>query len=195
MGTKVFDKGMMTYQHDYGKEYTIPIYCWYIEGGDKKILVDTGELKPIQSQAREQAIGGRIYTFEEGLARYGLTTADVVRAAGAATAGVEAGEVAIGDERVPLVVLWGTAGREVSETLRRATVAAPGGGAPIPLTSVADLELAATPVAIHRVNGMRTAFVEAWLTGDARKTRQAATEALAPLELPAGVSFEIVESP
>ncbi len=41
MGTKVFDKGMMTYQHDYGKPYTIPIYSWYLEGGDKKILVDT----------------------------------------------------------------------------------------------------------------------------------------------------------
>lgn len=27
MGTKIFDKGMMTYQHDYGKKYTIPIYC------------------------------------------------------------------------------------------------------------------------------------------------------------------------
>jgi N-acyl homoserine lactone hydrolase len=32
VGTKIFDKGMMTYQHDYGKPYTIPIYCWYIEG-------------------------------------------------------------------------------------------------------------------------------------------------------------------
>ena len=46
MGTKVFDKGMMTYQHDYGTPYTIPIYCWYLEGGDKKILVDTGEVRP-----------------------------------------------------------------------------------------------------------------------------------------------------
>ena len=77
MGTKVFDKGMMTYQHDYGREYTIPIYCWYIEGGDKKILVDTGEMKPIQSPAREEAIGGKIYTFEEGLARYNLTAEDI----------------------------------------------------------------------------------------------------------------------
>ena len=38
MGTKIFGKGMMTYQHDYGKTYTIPIYCWYLEGGDKKNL-------------------------------------------------------------------------------------------------------------------------------------------------------------
>ncbi|MBU0908940.1 MAG: N-acyl homoserine lactonase family protein [Proteobacteria bacterium] len=77
MGTKVFDKGMMTYQHDYGKPYTIPIYSWYLEGGDKKILVDTGEMRPIQSADREKNIGGPIYTFEEGLAKWGLTPADI----------------------------------------------------------------------------------------------------------------------
>jgi len=77
MGTKVFDKGMMTYQHDYGTPYTIPIYTWYIEGGDKKILVDTGEMQPIVSAEREEAIGGKIYTFEEGLAKYGLKPEDI----------------------------------------------------------------------------------------------------------------------
>ena len=73
MGTKQFDKGMMTYQHDYGKPYTIPIYCWFLEGGDRTIIVDTGEMHPVRSADREQAIGGRIYTFEEGLAKHGLT--------------------------------------------------------------------------------------------------------------------------
>jgi N-acyl homoserine lactone hydrolase len=77
VGTKIFDKGMMTYQHDYGKPYTIPIYAWYLEGGDQKILVDTGESHPIQSADREAAIGGKIHTFEEGLAQYGLTPADI----------------------------------------------------------------------------------------------------------------------
>jgi len=77
MGTKVFDKGMMTYQHDYGTPFTIPIYCWYIEGADKKILVDTGEMHPVQSKEREEAIGGTIYTFEDGLAKHGLTPADI----------------------------------------------------------------------------------------------------------------------
>jgi len=77
VGTKIFDKGMMTYQHDYGKTYTIPIYCWYIEGGDKKILVDTGEMHPIQSEDREIAIGGKIYTFEEGLGSWGLSPEDI----------------------------------------------------------------------------------------------------------------------
>jgi len=77
MGTKAFDKSMMTYQHDYGKPYTIPIYCWYLEGGDKKVLVDTGEMAPFKSREREEAIGGKIYTFEEGLARWGLKPEDI----------------------------------------------------------------------------------------------------------------------
>ena len=77
MGTKVFDQGMMTYQHAYGRPYTIPIYCWYLEGGDRKILVDTGEMSPIRSQEREKAIGGRIFTFEEGLSQWGLAPADI----------------------------------------------------------------------------------------------------------------------
>jgi N-acyl homoserine lactone hydrolase len=77
MGTKIFDKGMMTYQHDYGKPYTIPIYCWYIEGGDKKILIDTGEMSPILSESREKSIGGKIYNFEDGLARWNLSPEDI----------------------------------------------------------------------------------------------------------------------
>jgi len=77
MGTKVFDKGMMTYQHDYGQTYTIPIYCWYLEGKEEKILVDTGEMSPIQSEEREKSIGGKIYTFEQGLARWGLSPEEI----------------------------------------------------------------------------------------------------------------------
>jgi len=77
MGTKIFDKSMMTYQYNNGVEYTIPIYCWYIEGGDKKILVDTGEMSPIQSEAREKSLGGKIYTFEQGLGRWNLKPEDI----------------------------------------------------------------------------------------------------------------------
>jgi len=77
MGTKIFDKSMMTYQYGNGETYTIPIYCWYIEGGDKTILVDTGEMSPIQSEEREKSIGGKIYTFEEGLALWDLKPEDI----------------------------------------------------------------------------------------------------------------------
>ena len=77
MGTKIFDKTMMTYQFGYGETYTIPIYSWYLEGGDKTILVDTGEMHPIISEDRAAAINGRIHTFEEGLAKWGLTPDDI----------------------------------------------------------------------------------------------------------------------
>lgn len=81
LGTKVFDQGMMTYQHAYGRPYTIPIYAWYLEAlgveNPPKVLVDTGEMSPVRSGEREQAIGGKIYTFEEGLSRFGLTPEDI----------------------------------------------------------------------------------------------------------------------
>ncbi len=77
LGTKQFDKGMMTYQHDYGTPYTIPIYAWYLEGGDRTILVDTGEMHPVCSEDRERAIGGKIHTFEAGLARFDLVPEDI----------------------------------------------------------------------------------------------------------------------
>lgn len=77
MGTKIFDKSMMTYQYGNGMQYTIPIYSWYIQGGDQKVLVDTGEMSPIQSEDREESIGGKIYTFEEGLNLWNLKPEDI----------------------------------------------------------------------------------------------------------------------
>lgn len=81
LGTKVFDKSMMTYQFNAGQPYTIPIYAWYLEaaegGSAKPILIDTGEMSPIQSEDREKSIGGKIRTFSEGLSRYGLAAADI----------------------------------------------------------------------------------------------------------------------
>ncbi len=77
LGSKVFDKSMMTYQQNPGTPYVIPIYGWYLEGGNKRILVDTGEMRPIQSEDREKHLGGRIFTFDDGLAQFGLTPADI----------------------------------------------------------------------------------------------------------------------
>ncbi|WP_353684098.1 N-acyl homoserine lactonase family protein [Thermodesulfovibrio sp. 3907-1M] len=76
VGAKIFDKGMMTYQHDYGKPFVIPIFSWLIEGSDKNILIDTGELSPRTSVEIEQTIG-KVYKFEEGLAKYGLQPEDI----------------------------------------------------------------------------------------------------------------------
>lgn len=77
LGTKIFDKTMMTYQHGAGETYTIPIYAWYLEGGDRTVLVDTGEMSPVRSEDREARIGGPIHTFEEGLGRWDLRPEDI----------------------------------------------------------------------------------------------------------------------
>lgn len=76
VGAKLFDKGTMTYQHDYGQRFVVPIYSWYIEGGDKNILIDTGELVPRTYSEIKKAIG-EVYTFEEGLAKWGLKPEDI----------------------------------------------------------------------------------------------------------------------
>jgi glyoxylase-like metal-dependent hydrolase (beta-lactamase superfamily II) len=39
--------------------------------------VDTGEMHPIQSKDREMSINGKIYTFEEGLAKWSLKPEDI----------------------------------------------------------------------------------------------------------------------
>lgn len=76
VGAKIFDKTMMTYQHDYGKQYVIPIYSWYIEGGDKTVLIDTGEFSPRTSSEIEKVVG-KVYSFEDGLAKWGLKPEDI----------------------------------------------------------------------------------------------------------------------
>ncbi|MDD5452335.1 MAG: hypothetical protein PHT49_10625 [Desulfovibrionales bacterium] len=42
VGANETDQGIMTYQRYYGKRIWIPIYVFYIAGGEKNILVDTG---------------------------------------------------------------------------------------------------------------------------------------------------------
>lgn len=76
VGSKLFDKGMMTYQHDYGNPFVIPIFSWLIKGSDKNILIDTGEFIPRSSFEIEQAIG-KVYSFEEALSQHGLKPEDI----------------------------------------------------------------------------------------------------------------------
>ncbi len=77
VGSKEFDRTFMTHQYGHGQTMIIPIYCWYLEGGDKKILVDTGERAPSVSGNREKAFGTKVVTFEEGLAKWGLKPEEI----------------------------------------------------------------------------------------------------------------------
>jgi glyoxylase-like metal-dependent hydrolase (beta-lactamase superfamily II) len=44
----------------------LPVFVWYIEGGSKKILIDTGTMDPFKTNEVERNLG-RTYTFLEAL--------------------------------------------------------------------------------------------------------------------------------
>jgi len=68
VGINETDQGIMTYQKGYGKRIYLPIYVFYLEGGDQTILVDTGMEEFMVPQEAEQQTGLKIMEFEEALA-------------------------------------------------------------------------------------------------------------------------------
>jgi N-acyl homoserine lactone hydrolase len=77
VGINETDQGIMTYQKGYGKRIFLPIYVFYLEGGDQKILVDTGMEEFMVPQGAEEQTGLRIMEFEEALDTVGLKPEDV----------------------------------------------------------------------------------------------------------------------
>ncbi|HIC91266.1 MAG TPA: N-acyl homoserine lactonase family protein [Syntrophaceae bacterium] len=77
VGAKETDQGIMTYLHSYGKRIWIPMYVFYIEGGDKKILVDTGLEQFMVPPEVSQRYGIEILEFEDALAKVNLKPEDV----------------------------------------------------------------------------------------------------------------------
>jgi glyoxylase-like metal-dependent hydrolase (beta-lactamase superfamily II) len=66
------DRSLMTYRMRIGEKLWIPVNTWYIEGGNKNILVDTGGSCDVISKY----FAGNckdIISFEDALAKYGLT--------------------------------------------------------------------------------------------------------------------------
>ncbi len=77
VGINETDQGVMTFLRDYGKRIFLPIYAFYLEGGDKKILVDTGLGDFVVPPEAEKACGFRILEFEEALATVDLRPEDI----------------------------------------------------------------------------------------------------------------------
>jgi N-acyl homoserine lactone hydrolase len=77
VGINETDQGIMTYQKGYGKRIFLPIYVFYLEGGDQRILVDTGmEEFMVPPEARERT-GLQIMEFEDALDTVNLKPEDV----------------------------------------------------------------------------------------------------------------------
>ena len=67
----------MTYLRDYGKRIYLPIYAFYLKGGDKHILVDTGLEQFMVPDGAELKLGYKILEFEEALATLNLTPEEI----------------------------------------------------------------------------------------------------------------------
>jgi N-acyl homoserine lactone hydrolase len=77
IGANQTDQGIMTYQRGYGKRIWIPIYVFYLDGGDEKILVDTGLEEFIVPDDLGEQYGLEILEFEEALQTVGLRPKDI----------------------------------------------------------------------------------------------------------------------
>ena len=77
VGINETDQGVMTYLRDYGKRIYLPIYVFYLEGGDRHILVDTGLEQFMVPEGAEKELGYNILEFEAALATLKLTPEDI----------------------------------------------------------------------------------------------------------------------
>ena len=77
VGINETDQGVMTYLRDYGKRIYLPIYAFYLKGGDKQILVDTGLEQFVVPDGAEDELGYKILEFEDALASYDLKPEDI----------------------------------------------------------------------------------------------------------------------
>ena len=77
VGINETDQGVMTYLRDYGKRIYLPIYVFYLSGGDKNILVDTGLEQFMVPDGAEEQCEFKILEFEDALATVGLKPEDI----------------------------------------------------------------------------------------------------------------------
>ena len=77
VGINETDQGIMTYQKGYGKRIWLPIYVFYLEGGDQPILIDTGMEEFVVPPKAASETGLNILEFEDALASVDLVVGDV----------------------------------------------------------------------------------------------------------------------
>ena len=77
VGVNETDQGIMTYQKGYGKRIYLPIYVFYLEGGDQRVLVDTGMEEFMIPAGAEEETGLKIMEFEDALATVNVKPEDV----------------------------------------------------------------------------------------------------------------------
>lgn len=155
----------------------------------------------------EQITGLPVLTVRmkrDAIARYGLNVGDVQDVIEVALAGRVAGEIFEGDRRFDIVVRLPERLRQDLEALQRLPVPLPGrapGTGYLPLSALADFELAQGPNQISRENGKRRAVITAnvrdrdigTFVGEARAALDAGVEIPAGYWVGWGGTFEQLE--
>jgi len=77
VGINETDQGIMTYLRDYGRRIHLPIYVFYLAGGDQHILIDSGLEQFVVPPGAEEALGFPALEFEEALATLELVPGDI----------------------------------------------------------------------------------------------------------------------
>jgi glyoxylase-like metal-dependent hydrolase (beta-lactamase superfamily II) len=77
IGANETDQGIMTYLRGYGKRIWIPIYSFLVDGGDVKILVDTGLEQFVVPDYVGRENGFEVLEFEDALEKHGLKPEDI----------------------------------------------------------------------------------------------------------------------
>ena len=77
VGANETDQGVMTYLKGYGRRIWIPVYVFYVAGGEKKVLVDTGLDQFLVPPEVGEHNGVEILEFEDALGTVGLKPEDI----------------------------------------------------------------------------------------------------------------------
>ncbi len=124
------------------------------------LLEKLPELSDVEPTLREGAPEIQVIYDREKIAIYGLNLQQVANQVRDLVKGNEPTKFNLKDRRIPIVVRLDQKDRERVEDIGRLTVN-PGQERPIPLSSVASIELGKGPSEIRRVDGRRVAIIEA----------------------------------
>jgi len=157
----------------------------------RETLAGLPELSDVETTQRSGAPEVQIAYDRDQLARFGLNIARVADQVRNAVKGYEATRFNLGDRRIPLIVRFEEEDRSRVEDIRDFVVN-PGGQHPIPLSAVADIDLAEGPSEVRRVDGRRVAIVSANLgEGSLGNAVGRIEEELQAIDWPADMTFYI----
>lgn len=118
------------------------------------------ELADVETTLQAGAPEVQILYDRDRLARYGLNVATVAEQVRNSVQGYEATRFNLEDRRIPILVRFEQADREIVGDVRELVIN-PGGERPIPLSAVAEVVLGEGPSEVRRIDGQRVALVRA----------------------------------